>query len=60
MGLNFARPYTAPPSKTKRDWAGVEGHYHRLVSFLDYRDLFSEHYIRRSRHRADGFCLYRL
>lgn len=42
MGLRFARPFSAPPSRSNKDWAGVEGHYHRIVCFLDYRDLFSE------------------
>ncbi|KAH0838636.1 hypothetical protein J3R83DRAFT_6959 [Lanmaoa asiatica] len=42
-GLEATRAYSAPQATTlaSHDWAGVEGNWRRLVSFMDYRDLFA-------------------
>ncbi|KAF7306596.1 F-box domain-containing protein [Mycena indigotica] len=40
-GLAATRAYSAPGSRSPEDWAGVEGTWHRYVSFMDYRDLFA-------------------
>jgi len=42
-GLDFTRPFTAPDASEgapSYDWAGVTGSWRRIVSFLDYRDLW--------------------
>lgn len=38
-GLEATRPYSAPHATTlaAHDWAGVEGNWRRIVSFMDYR-----------------------
>ncbi|KAF8557353.1 hypothetical protein OG21DRAFT_1494746 [Imleria badia] len=42
-GLEATRAYSAPRATTRapQDWAGVEGNWRRIVSFMDYRDLFA-------------------
>ena len=42
-GLEATRAYSAPHSTTlaPHDWAGVEGNWRRIVSFMDYRCVFS-------------------
>ncbi|KAF7320039.1 F-box domain-containing protein [Mycena kentingensis (nom. inval.)] len=40
-GLQATRAYSAPGRRSPEDWAGAEGTWHRYVSFMDYRDLFS-------------------
>ncbi|KAI0271578.1 hypothetical protein BC834DRAFT_450887 [Gloeopeniophorella convolvens] len=40
-GLEASRAYSAPGAleRSPLDWAGVEGHWMRIVCFCDYRDL---------------------
>jgi len=40
-GLEATRAYSAPEAfkRAPNDWAGVEGHWMRIVCFCDYRDL---------------------
>nr|GAT47322.1 F-box domain-containing protein [Mycena chlorophos] len=40
-GLDSLRAYSAPGERSPEDWAGVEGTWHRYISFMDYRDLFA-------------------
>ncbi|KAF8446324.1 hypothetical protein L210DRAFT_3628802 [Boletus edulis BED1] len=41
--LEATRAYSAPHATALalHDWAGVEGNWRRIVSFMDYRDLFA-------------------
>ncbi|KZS90325.1 hypothetical protein SISNIDRAFT_488532 [Sistotremastrum niveocremeum HHB9708] len=43
LGLEATRPYSAPGNGAlrKSDWAGVEGKWRRIVSFMDYRDIYA-------------------
>jgi hypothetical protein len=46
QGLVACRPYSAPGTlkRTPLDWAGVEGHWMRIVCFCDYRYVPTPHY----------------
>jgi hypothetical protein len=49
QGLEACRPYSALGAlkRSASDWAGVEGHWMRIVCFCDYRYVFTLHYILR-------------
>jgi len=40
-GYEKTAPYSAPGwnNRASGDWAGVEGTWKRVISFMDYRDL---------------------
>jgi len=46
-GFENTRPMTAPPSPVDGDWAGVQGDWLRITSWLSYND-FKEYNVRRT------------